>query len=244
MIIDILTLFPKMFEGPFGESIVARAIGKNQVEINIYDLRHWAQDPRGTVDDKPYSGGAGMLLKVDLIDRAITTLKNEYLILKTQNKSSVLSPKDGIKSCVVVTDAGGKKFNQKIARDFGKFEHIILVCGHYEGIDHRVHEHLADEVISIGDYVLTGGELPAMVITDAIVRLLPGVIKEESLAEESHSAISDLPSTNYQIEYPQYTRPEEYKGWKVPSVLLSGDHKKIVEWQKSESEKRLKKTQS
>ncbi len=203
MKIDILTLFPEMFKGPLTESIMWRAQDKKFAEINIHDLRKWAIDERGSVDDKPYGGGAGMILRVDVIEPAIKELK-----------------KKGSK--VILLDARGEKYTQKKAQELSKSGHLILICGHYEGVDHRTIEHLVDEIISIGDYVLTGGEIPAMVLTDSIVRLIPGVIKPESLAEESFS--------NLDLEYPQYTRPEEYKGWKVPEVLLSGNHKKIEKW--------------
>ena len=208
MKIDILTLFPKMFEGPFRESIIKRAQDKDLVEINIYDVRKWGLDDRRTVDDRPYGGGPGMIMRIDVVNSALKELR-------TKN------------SKVILLDAGGKTFNQERAMRLSKLGHIILIAGHYEGVDHRVHEHLVDEVISIGHYVLTGGEIPAMVLVDSIVRLIPGVVgKEESIIEESHSKPGYL-------EYPQYTRPEEYKGWGVPEVLLSGDHKKIKSWRQA-----------
>jgi len=219
MKIDILTLFPEMFEGPFGESIVKRASDKKLIDIKVRNLRDWAKDKHRTVDDRPYSGGPGMVMKVDIIDRAINDLKKK-------NKKSI----------VILTSAKGKKYNQAKADKLSKKDHLIIICGHYEGVDHRVYKHIADEVISIGDYVLSGGEIPAMAIVDSIVRLIPGALgNPDSLSEESHSlsTIYHLPSTN--IEYPQYTRPEVYKGWKVPEVLLSGDHKKIEEWKKKNS---------
>lgn len=205
--IDILTLFPEMFQGPFDESIIKRAKENKFVEINVHNLRDWATDKHNTVDDRPFGGGAGMVMKVDIIDAAVSALK------KKNTK-------------VILLDAGGKTFTQKQASSLSKEKHLILIAGHYEGVDHRVHEHIADEVISIGKFVLTGGELPAMIVTDTIVRLLPGVIDSKSLAEESHS------KKNY-VEYPQYTRPNEYKGWQVPEVLLSGDHKKIKKWREN-----------
>jgi len=202
MKINILTLFPKMFDGPFGESIVKRAQDKNIIDLKITDLRSFATDKYKSVDDKPYGGGAGMVIRVDIIDKAI----------------------EGKIGKIILLDAGGERFTQKKAQELAKEESLIIICGHYEGIDHRVHEYIADEVISIGDYVLSGGEIPAMVIVDSVVRLLPGALgNSESLAEESHTG-------SVKAEYPQYTRPEEYKGWKVPEVLLSGDHKKIKEW--------------
>lgn len=207
--IDILTLFPKMFEGVINQSILWRAQDKGFVEIKTHDLREFGKDSRKTVDDRPYGGGAGMIIRVDVIDNALKEVKN------TKIK----------KSKIVLLDAGGDKFTQKKAYQYSELDHLVLIAGHYEGIDHRVHEHLVDEVISIGDYVLTGGEIPAMVIADAVTRLVPGVIKEESLKEESFSGIDK--------EYPQYTRPEVYKKWKVPEVLLTGHHAKIDKWRRS-----------
>lgn len=202
MQIDILTCFPEMFAGPFDFSIVKRAQDKKILEIKIIDLRDWATDKYKSVDDRPYGGGAGMLMRIDIIDTAVKAMG---------------------KGKIILLDAGGKKFDQKKAVELSQDEHLIIICGHYEGVDHRVHEHIADEVISIGDYVLSGGEIPAMVIVDTITRLLPGALgNEQSLAEESHN--------DGQVEYPQYTRPEEYNGWKVPEILLSGDHAKIKEW--------------
>ena len=207
MRIDILTLFPEQFSGVFKHSIIKRAQDKFFAEIKIHNLRDWATDKYKSVDDKPYGGGAGMILRVDIIDQAITSIKgNSGNTVKT-----------------VLLDAGGTRFDQKKAVDLSKEEHLILIAGHYEGVDHRVHEHIADEIISIGNYVLSGGEIPVMVIVDAVVRLLPGVLgNPESLAEESFQESG--------AEYPQYTRPEVYKGWKVPEVLVLGNHKKIKEW--------------
>jgi len=203
--IDILTLFPNMFSS-FDESMILAAKKKGLVEINIYDLRKWAIDKRGSVDDRTYGGGKGMIIRVDVIDRALEEIR-------TKN------------SKVILLDAGGKKLNQQRVVSLSKERHLILIAGHYEGVDHRVHEQLVDEIISIGDYVLTGGEIPAMVITDAVVRLIPGVLEGEATGIESHSEPGVL-------EYPQYTRPEKYKRWKVPEVLLSGNHKEIEKWRK------------
>ncbi len=213
MDIDILTLFPEMFVGPFDQSILRRAQDKLLVEIKIHDLRDWATDKYKSVDDRPYGGGAGMVMRVDIIDKAIASITG----------------KSGNTSKIILLDAGGKKFNQGLARDLVHDEHLILICGHYEGVDHRVHEHIADEVISIGDYVLSGGEIPAMVVVDTVVRLLPGVLGNEKSLEEESFTEHRTPN----IEYPQYTRPEEYKEWKVPEVLLSGDHAKIKKWRSS-----------
>lgn len=209
MKIDILTLFPDMFTGPFSESILKRAQQNNLVEIKVHNLRDWATDKHHTVDSSPYGGGAGMVMRVDVIDRAISDLK---------------SKNSDLKSRVVLLDTKGPIYNQQTAQNLSTEKHLILLAGHYEGLDHRVHEHLVDSVICIGQYVLTGGELPAMVVVDSLVRLLPGVVgNPESLAEESYN-------TPDQIEYPQYTYPSEYKGWKVPEVLLSGNHAKIKDW--------------
>jgi len=205
MRIDILTLFPKMFAGPFAESIVKRAQDKKLVDVRIHDLRKWAKDKRKTVDDRPYGGGVGMILRIDVIDAAISRLKT-------------------LNSKIILLDATGEKLTQAKALQLSKVRHLILICGHYEGVDHRVHEHLVDEVISIGDYVLTGGEIPAMVLVDSVVRLIPEVLgKKEATQIESFSK----PGVK---EFPQYTRPEVYRGWKVPEVLLSGHHQKISRW--------------
>lgn len=209
--IDIITLFPKMFVGPLTESIMWRAQDKKFLDLNIVDMKEFGIDERRTVDDKPYGGGAGMIIRVDVIDKALISLG-----LKTKDQRQ--------KTKVVVLDAGGEKFTQKKAYDYSKLDRLVLICGRYEGIDHRVHENLVDEVISIGDYVLTGGEIPAMVIADAVTRLIPNVIKPESLAEESH--------TDMGSEYPQYTRPEVYNDWKVPEILLTGNHGEIEKWRK------------
>lgn len=212
MKIDILTIFPEMFEGPLTQSILKRAVDKSLVEIKVHNLRDWSTDKHHKVDAPPYGGGPGMVMMVEVIDRAV-----EELLAKPDHAS-----RD--KTRVVLMDTKGPVYNQKKAEELKDYEHLILIAGHYEGVDHRVHEHIADEVISIGEYVLTGGELPAMIVVDSVVRLLPGVLgSEESLSEESYSQGSN-------IEYPQYTRPEEYKGWKVPEILLSGHHAKIKEW--------------
>ncbi len=221
MKIDILTLFPQMFSGPFDFSIVKRARERKLIELDIYDLRDWATDKYKSVDDRPYGGGPGMILRVDIIDVAVREVKSQ----KAKGKRA------SQKSKVILLDATGEKFTQEKAEELSREEHLILIAGHYEGVDHRVHEHIADEVISIGDYILSGGEVPIMVLVDCIVRLLPGSLgNPESLSEESFSIVNSQLSTT---EYPQYTRPEEYKGWKVPEVLLSGDHGKIEKWRMS-----------
>jgi tRNA (guanine37-N1)-methyltransferase len=211
MKIDIITLFPKLFESVFSESLIARAKSKNIAQIEIHNLRDFSTDKYKTVDDRPFGGGPGMVLKVDVVDRALKSLDSGYKILLTPQ---------------------GKKFDQPLAQQLAKKDHLILICGHYEGYDERIRE-LVDAEISIGDYVLTGGEIPAMAIVDTVVRLLPGVVgKEESLTEESFS--QNL------LEYPQYTRPEEFNGKKVPEVLLSGNHAAIKKWRGEQAKLRTK----
>ena len=222
MKIDVLTLFPEMFEGPFGTSMLKKAQDEKLVEICVHNLRDWAKDKHKTVDDRPYGGGPGMILRIDIIDSAISNL--QFPISNENNRK------------VILLSAKGKRYTQKKAQELAKNDHLILIAGHYEGVDHRVHEHLADEVISIGDYILTGGEIPAMVLVDSITRLIPGVLRPESLEDESFSKMEDgkLKIENY-TEYPQYTRPEDYRGWKVPKILLSGNHKEIEKWRKLKS---------
>jgi tRNA (guanine37-N1)-methyltransferase len=210
MKIDILTLFPEMFNGPFEASIIKRAESRDLIKVEVHDLRKWGEGTRRNVDDRPYGGGVGMIMRIDIIDAALKELRTK-------------------KSKVILLDATGQRYTQVKAQEFSKLEHLILIAGHYEGVDHRVHEHLVDEVISIGDYVLTGGEIPAMVLVDSVIRLIPGVLgKDESSVDESHKVPGYL-------EYPQYTRPEDYKGWGVPKVLLSGNHKEIENWRKEKS---------
>lgn len=217
MKIDILTIFPKMFEAVLNESILARAQKEGYLKINIRDLRTWTSDPHRTVDDRPFGGGPGMILKVEPIAKALAELKE----------------KD---SKVIVMSAKGKCFDQAYALALSKTRHLIVIAPHYEGIDERVIEHFADEELSIGPYVLTGGELPALVIIDATARLIPGVVgKEESVEMESYACVKINGEKRSILEYPQYTRPEVYqsedgKEYSVPKILLSGDHEKIVQW--------------
>jgi len=211
MKIDILTLFPNMFDSVFKESIIKRAVEKKLVEINIIDFRTYSLDPHQKVDDTPYGGGAGMVLTCQPIFDAVKDLKKE------DSKVILLSP-DGI------------KYNQKKSYELANFKHLIIICGHYEGFDERI-KTLADYIISIGDYVLTGGELASMVIVDSVVRLIDGAISKES--HENDSFNNDL------LDYPTYTKPRVYEGLEVPEILLSGDHKKIDEWRKN---KQIEKT--
>lgn len=244
--IDIVTIFPGMFTGPFDLSIVKRAQEKGLVEITVHDLRKWTEDKRGTVDDRPYGGGAGMVMKIEPIAQAINSLKHQKTSTKSQinSKSKIQNNKQQTinnKQLIILTSPRGQVWNQNKAREFSQLDYLIIICGHYEGVDERV-TNFIDEEISIGDYVLTGGEIPAMAIVDSIVRLIPGVlIKENVTVNESFS----IPNTQYLIpntsllEYPQYTHPEDYNGLKVPPVLLSGNHKEISEWKK---QKALEKT--
>lgn len=224
---DIITIFPEIFYSYFQESIIARAEKKKLIKINIHNLRDFTVNRHRTVDDKPFGGGPGMVFKIEPIYKAAEALKNRHK--KTEKRK------------VILLSAKGKKFTQKKAYDFSKLEQIILICGRYEGVDERVAKYVADEEISIGDYVLTGGELPAMIIVDVVSRLIPGVIKEESLKEESFLFKRKQKVPKFFKEYPQYTRPAVFspqKGifYKVPKVLLSGDHSKIEEWRKNHSE--------
>ncbi len=207
MKIDILSLFPEMF-APLKESIIKRAVEDKKVEINIINIRDFASPPHYKCDDEPFGGGAGMVMMCEPIYKAIESIKT------ADCKIFYMSPR-------------GKKFSQQIAREMSKLNHIIILCGHYEGIDQRVIDMYNMEELSIGDYVLTGGELPAMVVTDAIVRLIPEVITPESIVEESFS--------DNLLEYNQYTRPAVFKNMAVPDILLSGNHKKIEEFRKSQS---------
>ncbi len=214
MKIDILTIFPEMFDGPFSHSIVKRAVAKGKVNINLHNLRKWTIDKHKTIDDRPFGGGAGMVMMIEPIDLALKDLK------KKGSKVILLSPR-------------GKVFNQKKAIQFSRVKHLIFICGHYEGVDERV-SGLVDEEISIGDFVLTGGEIPAMAIVDATVRLLPGVL-EKSEATKNESFTDNL------LEYPHYTRPADYKGEKVPPILLSGNHKKVDDWRLKKALEKTKK---
>ncbi|HOR02280.1 MAG TPA: tRNA (guanosine(37)-N1)-methyltransferase TrmD [Candidatus Woesebacteria bacterium] len=226
MKIDVLTLFPKMFDSPFGESIVKRAIKNKIIELKIYNLRDWAIDSYGTVDDKPFGGGVGMLIRPEPVYEALKKIKSE----KKTNKRKI-----------VLMSARGKKFTQEMAENWSKLDNLIIIAGHYEGFDQRIADFMVDEEISIGDYVLTGGELPAMVVIDAVTRLLPGVLgKDESSSQESWSEIEIDGKKIRTKEYPQYTRPREFMGKSVPKVLVSGDPKKIKAWQIEQIKKELK----
>ena len=210
MHIDVLTLFPQMFEAAFGYSIFQRAAENGLVELNLVNIRDFTRDKHHTADDYPYGGGAGMVLKPEPVFEAVESLKE-----------------DGDDFPIILLTPQGRPLTQQVARELAQHSRLAFICGHYEGVDERVREHLATDEISIGDYVLTGGELPAMVVIDAVVRLLPGVLGSEASPEEdSHS--------NGLLEYPHYTRPPVYRGWAVPEVLLSGNHAEIARWRREQ----------
>jgi len=214
MRIDIITIFPEMFEPVLNESIIKRARNKDKVRIHIHDLRDFTADKHRKIDDRPFGGGSGMVMRPEPIFNAVEKIKQA-------------------KSHVILLCPQGKRLTQGAAKKLARFKHLILICGHYEGIDERVRQRLVDEEISIGDYVLTGGELPAMVLVDSVVRLIPGVLGDKnSLKFESFEG--NL------LEYPHYTRPAQFRGLNVPPILLSGDHKKIEIWRKKEALKRTR----
>ena len=215
---DIITLFPDIFFGPLGSSIVGRAMKNGIVEINAVNLRDFTHDRHQTVDDKPFGGGPGMLMKPEPLFEAVEALRKEN-------------------SKVILTGPRGVRFHQKLAKELADEAHLIIICGHYEGVDERVREHLADMEISIGDYILTSGNLPAMVICDAVTRLLPGALGcEESDCDESFSTEDCV------LEYPQYTRPARFRSWDVPEILISGDHGKIEKWKREQAVKETMRT--
>lgn len=228
MKIDILTLFPKMFENVLNESMLKIAQKKKKIEIRVHDLRGWTADRHRTADDKPYGGGSGMVMMVEPICKALEKLLGKNRVKKLKDKKNI--EKD---IRIILLTPKGRKFLQKTAKKLSKLKRIILICGHYEGIDERAHQLVTDE-ISIGDYVLTGGEIPAMVILDAVTRLLPGVLGDKA-SLDFESFANDL------LEYPQYTRPREFRGMKVPGILLSGDHRAIARWRMEEALRRTKK---
>lgn len=213
MRIDILSLFPAMFDGPFGDSIIRRAVENGILDINITNPRDFAEGKHQQVDDTPFGGGSGMVMKPEPVFRAVRHVKENT---------------DFANRRVLLMSPEGSVFNQAKARELAQYDQLIFICGHYEGFDARISENLADEIISIGDFVLTGGELPAMMITDAVARMLPGVLgSEESAPTDSFY--------NGLLEHPQYTRPREFEGLSVPEILLSGDHAKIAQWRREKS---------
>ena len=212
MRIDILTLFPGMFQGPFDESVIKRARERGLLSIYTHNIRDWATDRHRTVDDYPFGGGAGMVMKPEPVFAA----------------TEAVLAMDSASGPVILMSPQGRLFSHQVAQALAREERLIIICGHYEGVDERVREHLATDEISIGDYVLSGGELPAMVVVDAVTRLLPGVLGSAlSIHEESHA--------QGLLEYPQYTRPAEFRGWRVPGILLSGNHAAIARWRRCQS---------
>ena len=227
MKISIITLFPKMISGFFKESIIKRAQEKKLVDIKLINLRDFAIDDYGTVDDRPYGGGAGMVLRIEPIYKALEKIKNQKSKIKSSNKNSK----------IILTTPKGKRFNQKIAQEFSKLDHLIVIAGHYEGIDERV-LNFVNEEISLGDFIMTGGEVTSAAITDAVVRLIPGVLKKK---EATLQETFNIKGENL-LEYPQYTRPKSFKNLKVPKVLTGGNHEEIEKWRlKMAKENTLKK---
>jgi tRNA (guanine37-N1)-methyltransferase len=224
MKIDILTIFPAMFQGVLTESLIGKASIKKILDINVIDIRSFSKDKHKKVDDRPFGGGVGMVMKPEPLCDAIKSVGVK--------KKNSLYRRPYAKSCVIYMSPQGKTLNNNIVKNLARFKHLVLVCGHYEGVDERIMNYI-DKEISIGDYILTGGEIPAMVLIDSVARMLPGVVKEES------SVINDS-FYNGLLDYPHYTRPAVFKGCKIPDVLLSGDHKKIEEWRQKEAYKRTK----
>lgn len=231
---DIITIFPQIFDSYFNESILKRAQKENLIKINIHNLRDYTTDKHRTVDDTPYGGGAGMVMKVEPIYKCVQSVLNVEDVQNDEdadvkNKQGNRTDGTTTKHRTILFSAKGKRYTQQDAVRLSQYKRLIFICGRYEGVDERVAENIADEEISIGDYVLTGGEIPAMVVVDSVSRLLPGVLgNEESAKKESHNEPGDL-------EHPQYTKPEEFNGWKVPDVLLGGNHAEIEKWRKEKS---------
>ena len=222
---DILTIFPPMFDSYLGESILKRAREKGHISITVRNIRDFATDKHRKTDDTPYGGGAGMVMKVEPIWNALEAIASENQGAEVEHTSTARASR----SRTILFSAKGKTCTQEDMRRLAEYDRLILICGRYEGVDERVAEHLADEELSIGDYVLTGGELPALVVLDAVSRLIPGVLgNEDSAHTESHSETGSL-------EYPQYTKPEVFREWTVPDVLLSGDHAKIAAWRSAQT---------
>ena len=231
MRIDILTLFPEICRAPLSESMMKRARESGALELRIHNLRDWTTDKHRIVDDSPFGGGQGMVMKPEPIFAAVESLCREkgktFNVQRPTSNVQLLRPK------VILMSPAGQRFNQQMAKELSNEAHVIVICGHYEGVDHRVVEQLVDVEISVGDYVLTNGAIAAVVLVDAVVRLLPGVLgHEQSAADDSFSGGL--------LEGPQYTRPAEFRGWKVPEVLLSGNHAEIAAWRKEQAKQRTK----
>jgi tRNA (guanine37-N1)-methyltransferase len=216
--VDIITIFPKMVEGPLGEGIVARAIAKGVLDVKVHDLRDFTTDRHRVVDDMPFGGGPGMVLKPEPLFAAVDRIREER----------------GSPAAVILTSPDGERLTHAVAERLSALDHIVVLCGRYEGVDERVREHLATETISIGDYVLSGGELPALVIVDAVARLIPGVVGDEA------SVAGDTFARDGLLDFPQYTRPAEFRGHGVPPVLLSGHHAEIEKWRRQQALERTR----
>jgi tRNA (guanine37-N1)-methyltransferase len=215
---DIVTIFPDFFASPLAHGVVARARSRGLLDIQVHDLRNWTYDRHRTVDDRPFGGGEGMLLKPEPLFEAV----------------EAILPERGPKTRVVLLSAQGRRFTQSMAREYAALERIVLICGRYEGVDERVAEHLADDELSVGDFVLSGGELAAAMVVDVVGRILPGVLgNEDSSRNESFSG-----ENGEELDCPQYTRPAEFRGWKVPDVLLGGNHEEIRRWRRAASRKK------
>jgi tRNA (guanine37-N1)-methyltransferase len=223
MQVDILTLFPEICRAPLSESIIKRAQESGALDLRIHNIRDWTTDKHHVVDDAPFGGGQGMVMKPEPIFAAVEELRSDK-----QTPNAELR-----KSKIVLMSPAGRRFHQRMAEEFARESHLIVICGHYEGVDHRVVEHLVDAEVSIGDYVLTNGAIAAVVMVDAVVRLVPGVLGHE------RSAVDDSFATGL-LEAPQYTRPAEFRGWEIPAVLLSGNHAEIAAWRKEEALRRTR----
>jgi tRNA (guanine37-N1)-methyltransferase len=229
MRIDIITLFPEICRAPLNESMMKRAQESGALELRIHNLRDWTNDKHHVVDDAPFGGGQGMVMKPEPIFAAVEDLRGESRKTSNAEQSRI----ENREPKVILMSPTGHRFDQRMAEQLSQESHLVIVCGHYEGIDHRVVEHLIDEEISIGDYVLTNGAIAAVVVADAIVRLIPGVLGDEKSAHDD-SFREGL------LEGPQYTRPAEFRGWKVPEILLSGNHGEIAKWRKEQAKKRTR----
>ncbi len=235
MKIDIVTLFPEICRAPLSESIMKRAQKNGIVDLRIHNLRDWAQDKHHIVDDAPFGGGQGMVMKPEPIFAAVEDLLGQIDEKSKIENRKICPERQSNGSKIILMSPAGRRLDQSMAERFSRESHLIIICGHYEGVDHRVIEHLVDLEISIGDYVLTNGAIAAVVLVDAIVRLLPGVLgHQESAADDSFSV------ERSGLEAPQYTRPAEFRGWKVPEVLLSGNHAEIEKWRKKEALRRTR----
>jgi len=234
---DLITIFPEFFAGPFDHRILRRARETGLVEVNVQDLRAFTKDRHRSVDDRPFGGGEGMVLKPEPLFEAVESLLGHGV--GDAARKSTRDPK----TAIVLLSAGGKLFDQETARRYAQLERIIFICGRYEGVDERVAEHLSTEEISIGDFVLSGGELPAMLVIDTVARLIPGALGNEASSQnESFSATDDLrgrprhrsrDTSQAILDFPHYTRPAEYRGWSVPEVLMAGNHAEVAKWRKA-----------